>query len=98
MNQSGNGVLVIAEHICKSHVSMADAFTAVETTFAAMDSGVAVNFPVVRQVLGHADALYRFKSGFDMRRMTLGGQIGWLLAAQYSRMEHRQPSIHHPAV
>jgi alanine dehydrogenase len=76
MNQSGNGVLVIAEHICKSHVSMADAFTAVETTFAAMDSGVAVNFPVVRQALGHADALYGFKSGFDMRRMTLGIKSG----------------------
>jgi alanine dehydrogenase len=30
-----------------------------------MAAGDAYNFPVVREAIGHADALYGFKGGFD---------------------------------
>jgi alanine dehydrogenase len=52
------------------------AFTAVEGVFAAMARGDARNFPVVREALGHADALYGFKSGFDKAGMALGVKSG----------------------
>jgi hypothetical protein len=37
----------------------------VEKVFAAVASGAAWNFPVLREALGHEDALYSFKGGFD---------------------------------
>ncbi len=40
-------------------------YDAVEAVFAAMSRGDAYNFPVIREAIGHADALYGFKSGFD---------------------------------
>ncbi len=41
------------------------AFEAVESICASMARQKARNFPVVREAIGHADALYGFKSGFD---------------------------------
>lgn len=52
------------------------AFAAVETVFAAMASGDAYNFPVVREAIGHEDALYGFKGGFDRAGLTLGLKAG----------------------
>lgn len=52
------------------------AFDAVEAVFAAMARGEARNFPVVREALGHEDALYGFKGGFDAAGMTLGLKAG----------------------
>lgn len=52
------------------------AFDAVEQVFAAMSSGKARNFPVIREALGHADALYGFKSGFDSASLALGLKSG----------------------
>lgn len=52
------------------------AFEAVEAVFAAMASGEARNFPVVREAIGHADALYGFKGGFDRRGGALGLKAG----------------------
>ncbi|MEM7616235.1 MAG: iminosuccinate reductase BhcD, partial [Pseudomonadota bacterium] len=52
------------------------AFTAVENVFAAMATGDAYNFPVIREAIGHADALYGFKSGFDKAGMALGLKSG----------------------
>ncbi|MDJ1009325.1 MAG: ornithine cyclodeaminase family protein [Paracoccaceae bacterium] len=52
------------------------AFDAVEAVFAAMAAGEAVNFPVVREAIGHAEALYGFKSGFDRAGLTLGVKSG----------------------
>lgn len=51
-------------------------FEAVETVFAAMSSGEAYNFPVIREAIGHADALYGFKSGFDRAGLNLGLKSG----------------------
>jgi alanine dehydrogenase len=57
------------------------AFDAVEKVFAAMAAGDAYNFPVVREAIGHEDALYGFKGGFD-RAGRRSGEGGRLLAAQ----------------
>ena len=51
-------------------------FDAVEAVFAAMAKGDAYNFPVVREAIGHEDALYGFKGGFDRSGMTLGLKAG----------------------
>ena len=52
------------------------AYAAVESVFAAMARGEAYNFPVVREAIGHADALYGFKGGFDRAGLTLGVKAG----------------------
>ena len=52
------------------------AFDAVEGVFAAMADGKAYNFPVVREAIGHEDALYGFKGGFDGAGLVLGLKAG----------------------
>ncbi|MCZ4268218.1 ornithine cyclodeaminase family protein [Rhodobacteraceae bacterium G21628-S1] len=52
------------------------AFDAVEKVFAAMAAGDAYNFPVVREAIGHEDALYGFKGGFDSVGLSLGLKAG----------------------
>lgn len=52
------------------------AFDAVEKVFSAMAGGAAYNFPVVREAIGHEDALYGFKGGFDHAGLTLGLKAG----------------------
>ncbi|EBA05574.1 iminosuccinate reductase BhcD [Sagittula stellata] len=74
--QQGDGVLIVGEEACRALVGRAEAFAAVEAVFAAMASGEARNFPVVREAIGHADALYGFKSGFDRAGMALGVKAG----------------------
>jgi len=69
-------MLIVSEDICKQVVGRADAFNAVEGVFAAMSRGDAYNFPVIREAIGHADALYGFKSGFDKAGMALGVKSG----------------------
>ena len=54
----------------------AASFDAVEAVFAAMASKDAYNFPVIREAIGHADALYGFKSGFDRKSLALGLKSG----------------------
>lgn len=51
-------------------------FEAVEAVFAAMSRGDAYNFPVIREAIGHAEALYGFKSGFDRAGFNLGLKSG----------------------
>ena len=51
-------------------------FKAIEDVFAAMSSKDAYNFPVIREAIGHADALYGFKSGFDRKSLALGLKSG----------------------
>jgi ornithine cyclodeaminase len=52
------------------------AFDAVENVFAAMAANDAYNFPVIREAIGHEDALYGFKGGFDRAGLTLGLKAG----------------------
>ena len=69
-------MLIVNEEACRALVGHAEAYRAVEAVFAAMARGEAVNFPVIREVLGHADALYGFKSGFDRAGGVLGLKSG----------------------
>ncbi|MBR9867347.1 MAG: ornithine cyclodeaminase family protein [Oceanospirillales bacterium] len=70
------GINLVSEAVCEQVVGRPEAFTAVENVFAAMARGDAYNFPVVREAIGHADALYGFKSGFDRAGMVLGVKSG----------------------
>ncbi|MEH6576970.1 MAG: iminosuccinate reductase BhcD [Amphritea sp.] len=70
------GISIVSEAVCETVVGRAEAFSAVESVFAAMAKGDAYNFPVVREAIGHADALYGFKSGFDRAGMVLGVKSG----------------------
>ena len=69
-------MFIVPEREIAGLVSRDAAFTAVESVFAAMAARDAYNFPVVREAIGHADALYGFKGGFDRAGMTLGLKAG----------------------
>lgn len=69
-------MLIVTEQTCQEVVGRSEAFDAVENVFAAMARGDAYNFPVIRESIGHADALYGFKSGFDRAGMSLGVKSG----------------------
>ncbi|WP_322989261.1 iminosuccinate reductase BhcD [Hoeflea sp.] len=69
-------MLIVPERLIADLVTAESAYEAVEAVFAAMARGDACNFPVVREALGHADALYGFKSGFDRAGLALGLKSG----------------------
>jgi ornithine cyclodeaminase len=69
-------MLLVPESLARELVTPEAAFDAVEAVFAAMARGDAWNFPVVRETLGHADAVYGFKSGFDRAGKVLGLKSG----------------------
>lgn len=69
-------MLIVPESAIADLVSPEAAFAAVEEVFASMSRGAARNFPVIREALGHSDALYGFKSGFDRGAPTLGLKSG----------------------
>ncbi|GGF84956.1 ornithine cyclodeaminase [Mameliella alba] len=70
------GLVIVGEAECERLVGRKDAFDAVEAVFGAMAKGDAWNFPVVREAIGYADALYGFKSGFDKAGKVLGVKSG----------------------
>ena len=70
------GLLIVGEDLCAEVVTRKDAFEAVEAVFGAMAKGDAYNFPVIREAIGYADALYGFKSGFDRVGKSLGVKSG----------------------
>lgn len=69
-------MFVVSEERARELMTEAAGFDAVEAVFAAMSRGDAYNFPVIREAIGHADALYGFKSGFDRAGLTLGLKSG----------------------
>ena len=69
-------MIVVSEDRVASILTEEDGLTAVEAVFAAMANGDACNFPVIREAIGHADALYGFKSGFDRAGLSLGLKSG----------------------
>lgn len=69
-------MLIVPEREIADLMTRDAAFDAVEKVFAAMASGDAYNFPVVREAIGHEDALYGFKGGFDRAGLTLGLKAG----------------------
>lgn len=85
----------IDEETAASIVDEAVAFEAIENVFAGMARGQAYNFPVVREAIGHADALYGFKSGIDKSSMTLGVKAGgyWPHNADQGLTNHQSTVI-----
>ncbi|MEO9823705.1 MAG: iminosuccinate reductase BhcD [Paracoccaceae bacterium] len=69
-------MIIVPEREIADLMTREAAFNAVEKVFAAMAAGDAYNFPVVREAIGHEDALYGFKGGFDQAGLTLGLKAG----------------------
>ncbi|WP_412553779.1 iminosuccinate reductase BhcD [Shimia sp. MIT1388] len=69
-------MLIVPEREIADLMTRDAAFDAVEKVFAAMAAREAYNFPVVREAIGHEDALYGFKGGFDQAGLTLGLKAG----------------------
>ncbi|MEL6959994.1 MAG: iminosuccinate reductase BhcD [Pseudomonadota bacterium] len=69
-------MLIVPEREIADLMTRDAAFDAVEKVFAAMAAEDAYNFPVIREAIGHEDALYGFKGGFDKAGLTLGLKAG----------------------
>lgn len=66
-------------------------FDAVEKAFAAMAAKDAYNFPVIREAIGHEDALYGFKGGFDR----VGGSLGLKAGGYWPNNLEKHGEINH---
>lgn len=69
-------MLIVPEHAIGALMTPDIAYDAVERVFAAMSAGEARNFPVIREALGHQEALYGFKGGFNGAGLTPGLKAG----------------------
>jgi ornithine cyclodeaminase len=69
-------MIIVNEAVCREVFGRSDAFAAVEAVFASMAKDGAYNFPVIREAIGHQNALYGFKSGFDRDGLVLGLKSG----------------------
>ena len=67
---------IVPEKVIDGLISRQDCFDAIEKVFASMARRSAYNFPVIREAIGYADALYGFKSGFDRESLALGLKSG----------------------
>ncbi len=67
---------IVPEKEIAGLVTRAQSFDAVEKVFASMSARSAYNFPVIREAIGHEDALFGFKGGFDKTGMALGLKAG----------------------
>lgn len=82
---------IVPEGMIADMLTREAAFEAVEKVFAAMAAGDAYNFPVVREALGHEDALYGFKGGFDRA----GGVLGLKAGGYWPHNLERRSLINH---
>ena len=73
---STHEIIIVPEAEIAGLMTPEAAFDAVEAIFGAMARKDAYNFPVIREAIGHADALYGFKSGFDRAGGALGLKSG----------------------
>ncbi len=82
---------VVAEKDIAGLMTPAAAFEAIEAVFASMADRKAYNFPVVREAIGHEDALYGFKGGFDGAALTLGLKAGgyWPNNQKHNLINHQ---------
>jgi ornithine cyclodeaminase len=69
-------MIIVPERLIADLMNEEAVFEAIEDVFAAMARDEARNFPVIRETIGHADALYGFKSGFDRAGLVLGLKAG----------------------
>ena len=69
-------MIIVPEKEIAGLIGRSASFAAIEKVFAAMARKDAYNFPVIREAIGYADALYGFKSGFDRTSLALGLKSG----------------------
>ncbi|MBG9388325.1 ornithine cyclodeaminase family protein [Caenimonas aquaedulcis] len=69
-------MIIISEQEARALVGVPDAIAAVEQSFAAMARGQARNYPVVREAVGHQDAVFGVKTGCDTSAPLLGLKAG----------------------
>lgn len=69
-------MIIVPEREIPDLLTREASYEAVEKVFAAMAAGDAWNFPVIREAIGHEDALYGFKGGFDRAGGALGLKAG----------------------
>lgn len=67
---------IVNEQTAQQLIDDKAAYEAIESVFGSMAKGDAYNFPVIREAIGYADALYGFKSGFDRQAKSLGVKSG----------------------
>ena len=68
----------ISESVVRELVRQDDVTNAVSDSFVALARKEAVCFPIVRETLNYANAIFGFKSGFDKAGQTLGVKAGGL--------------------
>jgi len=80
-------MIIVPEREVADLLTRDASFEAVENVFAAMASGEAYNFPVIREAIGHEDALYGFKGGFDQSTVFLfdpdTGKVAAMVGGNY---------------
>jgi alanine dehydrogenase len=86
-----NELAIVPEGMIADLLTREASFKAVEKVFAAMAAGDAYNFPVVREAIGHEDALYGFKGGFDR----VGGVLGLKAGGYWPHNLERRGIINH---
>ena len=69
-------MLVVSESEAREAIDEQGAYEAVEEVFKSMNAGTARNFPVLRDELGYAGAIFGVKSAFDASGKTLGLKFG----------------------
>lgn len=69
-------MIIVPEKEIAALIGREESYLAIEKVFASMAGRTAFNFPVIREAIGHADALYGFKSGFDRAALNLGLKSG----------------------
>lgn len=84
-------MFIVAEKEIAGLMTPEAAFEAIEAVFASMARRKAYNFPVVREAIGHEDALYGFKGGFDSAALVLGLKAGgyWPNNQKHNLINHQ---------
>jgi len=88
-------MIVISEREARELVGVEQAIAVVEQAFAAMARGQAGNYPVVRETVGHRDAVFGVKAGCDRSLPLLGLKAGgyWPHNAKAGASNHQSTTV-----
>lgn len=88
-------MIVISENEARELVGVEQAISVVEQAFAAMARQQACNYPVVREVVGHRDAVFGVKAGCDRSLPLLGLKAGgyWPHNAKAGTSNHQSSTV-----
>lgn len=88
-------MIVISEALARELVGVEDAIAAVEQAFAAMARQDARNYPVLREAVGHRDAVFGVKAGCDRSLPLLGLKAGgyWPHNAKAGESNHQSATL-----